>query len=1089
MNAKSPAPATRAARCAIAVVTALLALPLGAQDEAPPSEAPAEAPAAEVLPADDAAAEAPAADAAPTDPAAADEAAAPAPESIPVQTGEAEGVPEESTKLDTVQVTGSRLRRTDYESAQPVVTLTREDIERTGLTDITEILRNLSAAGNNSLSPQQGRFALTMGETNLDLRNLGATHTLLLVNGRRWITGHIQTQTSVSDYNTIPTAIIERIEVLKDGASAVYGSDAIGGVVNVITRKNFTGGQLDYHFGQFYQQGDGNNQQASVSWGWNRPGTNLFVNLSYTDQDRAPNENRRLTARPNVGPTRDSIVTPNALLRFVELDSTHAVAYSCPNLQAGVAAGAAGENTTGGPIAQTAVIPAGLVLCDLTLNPGGTGGSGNPQDYHQIERTNPDDMYNRFADGTLKEPNERTALFTQLSHDLGDYADVFEGVQFNFEALYNARKSQSVGQNAYLGGGNLDGGPLGHLAYISAANPFNPLGQEIGFDSSCGGLGDAGTDPESPSCTGIGDGSGSWAIRRGPGLNNQTFEDSVDTLRLGGGFGGDFELLGQFVSWDLGYIYGRSKIEEILESVNYEKAASALGTPGAAPCVAPCAPLNVFQGSAGLTQDAVDYILDDAWQRNTTRQDIAYVNFSSELPVPGGWLPAPIALAFGGEFRRDGFTSDVDSLIQDGLIRLNTLNPLDGKTYAREAYAELGIPLLEGVPGAQALELSLAGRLSNYPRVGDVRTGKIGLRWQPTDSLLARSTYSTGFRAPSVGELFLGPAQSFDPLSDPCADPEQSQTTTDNCTRDSAAGGGQGGNVTTPYDLWQGNRDLQPERSRNITAGLIYSPMPELSYSIDFYDIKISDYVVIGQGQYFLDTCYKTPREATDPPNSGPNCEYIHRDGTGSLTFIDTPYFNLARVETAGVDLGMSWQLPLPEAAGRFKLVLDGSYLQKYDYQASELDDTISTVGTASGQFQGYPRWKAGGYLTWQRDQFKASWATRMAYRMVEPCGDFFPTPSLKDLGLCSDPDNVEIVDGEIVEAPLNRLHTVFYHNVQFGYSMPQYNADITVGVNNVLDQQPQISRSLTSLYWYNFDPNHYEVPGRFGYLRASYRF
>ena len=1076
--------ASRAARLTAALVVSLPWTYTVAQDEPAPTE---EAPAAEAAPA---AEEAPAAEATPAEgeeapTAAPAEGAAATPETIPVDTAETEQPASDSTKLDTVQVTGSRLKRTDYETAQPVLTLTRADIERSGLTDISEILRNISAAGNNSLSAQQGRFALTMGETNLDLRNLGSNHTLLLVNGRRWISGLIQTQTSVSDYNTIPTAIIERVEVLKDGASAVYGSDAIGGVVNVITRKDFDGAKLDYHFGQFYQQGDGNNQQASLSWGWNTTGTNLFMNLNYTDQAEAPNENRALTRAPLAGPTRYSIVTPNALLRFVELDSTHAVAYQCPNLQAGIAAGAAGESTTGGPIAQTQVIPAGLVLCDLTLNPGADGGAGNPQDYHQIQRTNPDDVYNRFADGTLKEPNERMAFYTQGQHDLGGYADLLSGVNVNFEALYNLRKSLSVGQNAYLGGGNLDGGPKGYLSYISAANPNNPFGQEIGFDSSCGGQGAAGADPNSPSCTGVGDGSGSWAIRRAPGMNNQTFEDTVHTMRLGGGVSGDFDVATQLFSWDAGYIYGRSKIEEILSSVNYEKAGKALGTTGTT-CVEAddgCVPLNVFQGAAGLDPKAVDYILDNNWQRNLTRQDIAYAGLTTEVGV-GDWLPGPIAMAIGGEFRKDQFESQIDPRIQQGLIRLNTLNPLNGATYAREAYVEFGIPLLADVPAFQSLDLDLAGRYSNYPRIGPVRTGKMGLRWQPTDSLLVRSTYSTGFRAPNVGELFLGAAQSYDPITDPCAAPGENDTADANCTTDGTPGGGQGGNVITPYDLWQGNRDLQPERSRNLTYGFVYSPTTDVNFNVDLYDIKISDYVVIGQGQYFLDACYKTTERNY--------CEYIERDDSGNLLYVNTPYFNLARVETAGVDLGIGWTLPVPEAFGQIKLSLDGSYLQKFETafpRPGQSDLVESNVGVASGQFFGYPRWKAGGVLAWNLQPFKASWSTRMAYRMVEPCGDLFPTPSLKDMGLCSDPDHQTIEDGEIVDAPLNQLHTVFYHNVQFGFELAQYNADITFGVNNVLDQDPEVSRSLSSLYWYNFDPNHYEVPGRFGYIRTGFKF
>ncbi|MFA5940410.1 MAG: TonB-dependent receptor [Sinimarinibacterium sp.] len=985
---------------------------------------------------------------------------------------------EGGTKLDAIEVTGSRLRRTDYETAQPVVVITRDDLERSGLTDISEVLRNITAAGNNSLSAQQGRFALTMGETNLDLRNLGANHTLLLVNGRRWISGLNQTSTSTSDYNTIPTAIIERVEILKDGASAIYGSDAIAGVVNVITRKDFDGLALSYHVGQFYEQGDGENQQASVSWGWNRPDTNLFLNLSYTDQARAPNENRPITASPSAGPTRNSIVTPNALLRFVELDSARAALYQCPNLQAGIAAGAAPP--LGGPLVMTQIIPAGLVLCDLTLNQGATGGAGNPLDYHQINRATPSDVYNRFADGTLKEPNSRTALFGQIEQRL------FDNLSLNFEGLYNKRESVSVGQNAYLGGGNLDGGPQGYLAYISATNPNNPFAQDIGWDSSCG---PAGTDPHSPSCTGIGDGSGSWAIRQGPGLNNQSFSATVDTLRLGGGLSGNFGLLDRMVTWDAGYVFSRSKIEEILPSTNYELAGIALGNSGT--CDGDCAPLNVFQGTAGLTQAAIDYIVTNNWQRNQTRQDIAYLNFASELSA-GDWLPAPIAVAIGGEFRRDEYNSKIDPTIQQGLIRLNTQNPLSGRTYAREAYVELGIPLLKDAAFAQSLDLDLAGRYSHYPRIGAVKTGKAGLRWQPLEEVLLRATYSTGFRAPNVGELYLGAAQSYDPLADPCADPGTNDTADQNCTTDGNPGGGSGNNVATPYDLWTGNLDLQPERSHNLTYGLIYSPIPDLSIGVDFYDITIDDFVVIGQGQFFLDSCYKTTQRNY--------CDYIHRDGTGTLTYVDTPFFNLASVETAGVDYGIDYRLPFPDDLGMFKLKLDASYLYKFESsrpQPGQEDEVSNEVGRVSGQFSGYPRWKANGYLSWQFERLKASWSTRMAYRMIEDCGDFFPTPSLEDLGLCSDPsrqigvetDPTTGMETPIMSEPKNKLKTIFYHSVQIGYQLADYDAEISIGVNNVLDQDPQVSRSLNSLYWYNYDPNHYEPPGRFGYINLGVKF
>jgi iron complex outermembrane receptor protein len=1009
-------------------------------------------------------------------------------ETIPVESTEAAPATEGATKLDTIEVTGSRLRRTDFETAQPVVVITREDIERSGLTDIAEILRNITAAGNNSLSTQQGRFALTMGETNLDLRNLGATHTLLLVNGRRWITGLIPTQTSVSDFNTIPTGIIERIEILKDGASAIYGSDAIAGVVNVITRKNYTGRELTYHFGQYFEQGDGNNHQASASWGTPTPGGgNLFLNLNYTEQGEASNQNHTLTAQPLAGPTRNSVVTPNGLFRFVDLNNTYSGFYQCPNLASGIAAGVAGEPTTGGPVRMTEIIPAGLTLCDLVLNDGAQGGPGRPQDYHQrdISIIDPDDRYNRFADGTLKEPNERTALFAQFEQPLADW------IGFNFEALYNKRESVSVGQNGGLSGGNLGEGPLGYLAAIHGSSPRTPFpGQDIGFDSSCGGTADV-ADPNSPTCTGIGDGSGSWNIRReNVDLNNQEFHDSVDTIRLGGGLRGDFDLLDRAWFWDLGYIYGQSKIEEILTSVNYERAGRALGN---APCTGDCVELNLFQGPAGLTEGAINYIRSATFQRNRTRQDFAYLNLTSEFQVPGDWLAGPVAMAVGGEFRRDGFNSDIDPIIQQGLIRLNTLTPTDGKTYAREAYTEFGVPLLKDLPFAQSLDLSLAGRYSKFPRIDAVTTGKAGLRWQPLEDVLVRGTYSTGFRAPSVGELFLGASQSFDGLLDPCANPGANDNADTNCLSDGTPGGGGGGNLITAYDLWQGNPLLEPEKSKNLTYGLIYSPrwLPDLNVGVDFFDIEITDFVVIGQGQFFLDSCYNVPAEQRR------HCETIHRTGNGDLLFVDTPYFNLAKVQTSGIDIAADYLLPLPAFLGRFKLNIDTSYLKEFKDAFPRVglpDDVNTSVGITEGQFQGFPRWKATGYLSWQLDRLKASWTTRMAYHLTEACGDLFPVPSMKDLGLCSHPD---VLDGRFdtdkettgTETPENRLHTIFYHHVQVGYELTAYNADITLGVNNVLDQDPRISRGLNGILWYNFDPNHYEAPGRFGYVRAGFRF
>jgi len=1008
-------------------------------------------------------------------------------DTIPVGTDEPADA---ATKLDTLEVTGSRLKRTDYESAQPVLSITRDDIERTGLNDISQILRNLTVAGNNSLSAQQGRFALTMGEVNLDLRNLGASRTLLLVNGRRWVTGLIPTQPSVSDYNTIPTSIIERVEILKDGASAIYGSDAIGGVVNVITRKDYEGFGLSYHVGQFTEEGDGINQQVHLNWGMVRPGSSLFVNLSYTDQDRAPNENRKLTASPASGIVRQSAVTTRGTYILINPTQNNASFYGCPNVPG---LGATAENPLPGGPPQ---VGAGVIQCTLQRNVDADPGSSTATDYHEGNRTlpnaDPADVFNRFGAGSLTEPNTRTALYSQFTQDLLD------GVSLSVEGLYNIRLSTSVGQRGYIGGGDrffLVPGSKSYLSYIPETHPGNPFGQDIGWDSTC-------ADQSATTCSHLGTGTGTWTFRLGGDADNQNFHDEVHTLRLASGLRGDFELFSLPMSWDGGYIFARNKVEEIFPNPRFDRVAQAIENGQGPPCVAPCVPLDVFHGAEGIDPAAVEFIYYDAYQRNKNQQDIAYLNLSGELPLLP-LLAGPIAVAVGAEFRREQFQSIADPIFQQGLLFMNSLTDTRGTTYTREAYVEFGIPLLQGVPGVQALDLDLAGRYSRYPTFGDVTTGKAGLRWKPFNDLLVRGTYSTGFRAPNVGELYNGANQSFDGLDDPCSGAESGSTTDQNCVQDGATQGGS--ELVQPYGLWIGNRDLQPEKSRNLTYGLVYSPqwIEGFDFNLDFYDIEIEDYITIGGevGQYFLDSCYKTERPLGSTPESGPHCEKVHRAPDGTFLYVDTPWTNFAGRETSGVDAGINYLLPLPARFGRFKLSLDASYLRKYisiTPQGAGAASVSDKVGTVSNQFEGYPEWKAGGVLQWTGNVYSASWSTRMAYKMTEPCGDFFDAlQSVASLGLCSHPayladdpttpdDESQTVDPANSE---NVMKTVFYHNVQLTRQLPTYNAEITFGVNNVLDQDPPLSRSNIGIFWYNYDPNHYQPPGPIGYFRVEMKF
>jgi iron complex outermembrane recepter protein len=988
-------------------------------------------------------------------------------ETVPVAAEEkAEPVAASGTRLDAIEVTGSRLKRTDYETAQPVVVLSREDIERSGMTDINEILRHLNVAGNNSVTPAINRAALSLGEVSLDLRNLGGSHTLLLVNGRRWVTGLVSTQPNVSDYNTIPTSIIERVEILKDGASAIYGSDAIGGVVNVITRKDYEGVGIDYQIGGFPEQGDGIQQQLSLDWGHATQGRSAFLNLSYTTQGRTETQNRDFTRSPTpaAGKTRWSTNTERGRIVFIPTPANGSF-YQCPNLQGPIAASVVADPFLSPILNDTDQVPAGLQLCTLHLIPGADG--GDPGDYRQTQEWV--DYYNRYKRDTLTQPNERTALFGQITQDIG------ERMSFTFESLYNLRRSIGVSYNLAFAGGDAidDSGRTG----FTADHPANPFGQAVGI-----------------SLTGLDPGYGVWTMRLTDDRANLKFQQAVDTLRLGGTLRGNFELLSQPVSWDAGYIWSQNKIEEIVPLYRYDRMQRQIGNvidpntglvsydPSADPCTGRCRPIDPFRGQAGFDYGAVTYATYDTFQRNKGGQDIYFFDVGSELPT-AGFLAGPIAMATGLEVRKDRYESIIDPVIKAGdLVGINQQQDSGGENTSEEAYIEFGLPLLKDLPFASALDIDLAGRISRYPGFGQIQTGKAGIRWQPVDDLLLRGTYSTGFRAPSIAELFLPAAVSGDPMTDPCAEPTKTQQTTTNCTQDGAATAN--GQLTSPYALWQGDRNLKPEESINVTYGLIYSPrfVPDLNIAVDFYKITIDQYITIGGSlaQYFLDSCYK---------QSARNyCNFINRTDEGELDYVDTPYFNLGKIETSGVDVEIDYLLPLPETLGRFKWTIGASYLTEYNIytpQPGQPDQVDGAVGRAV-PFGGWPRVKAGTEILWSRDLWSASWNTRMAYHMMEVCNDFLYQPSFRELGLCSHPKLDE--DGNDVSE--NELETLFYHNLRVARELPEWNANIGLGINNVLDQNPPQSYSLIgSYYWFNYDPSNYETPGRFAYLQVGFKF
>ncbi|NNC99343.1 MAG: TonB-dependent receptor plug domain-containing protein, partial [Gammaproteobacteria bacterium] len=363
-------------------------------------------------------------------------------------------------QLEEIIITGSRIRRNPLNEIAPVMNIGLEELDQTGITNIGTALQQLPITGSavntrfnvpgNSGFPQDGS-GIGAGAVQLSLRNVGAKRTLILVDGKRWIAGASASGVpSTVDLNTVPANMVKRIEILQDGASAIYGSDAIGGVVNVITNSDFEGIQLDVHQGEFLSDGDGTDTDFSALWGGGNDRTHIVVSASYTEEGGVETSSRPRSAFPvpdttscDVSGTRCSSFTPQG--RFI----------LGPNF--------------GFP---------SITLNDGALNDGGANipvfDPNNPTggDFHAFtsaDRFN----YNGAGFNYLRTPSERVNLYTHVSHELTEDISVF------FKSSYTNRTSDTKGAPEPLCLGNGCGNPINDNFFISRDNPFNPFGEDL----------------------------------------------------------------------------------------------------------------------------------------------------------------------------------------------------------------------------------------------------------------------------------------------------------------------------------------------------------------------------------------------------------------------------------------------------------------------------------------------------------------------------------------------------------------------------------------------------------------------------------
>jgi len=943
---------------------------------------------------------------------------------------QAQGGVEEIAGLEEIVVTGSRIRRNPLSEASPVLNIGLEQLDQTGLTNIGQALQQLPITGSavnsrfnvpgNSGFPQDGS-GIGAGATQLALRNLNAKRTLILVDGRRWVAGASASGVpSTVDLNTIPANMVERIEILQGGASAVYGSDAISGVVNIITNTKFEGLKFDTQFGEYLSDGDGRDREVSALWGGGTDRTHIVLSASYQEEGGVFTADRAVSAFPvanttscDVPGTRCSSFTPQG--RFV----------LGPNFGF-----------------QDSTINTGV------LNDGGSNipvfvpGDPNGGDFSAFtaaDRFN----YNGEQFNYLRTPNERINLYSHISHQINDGLNAF------FKASYTKRESDTRGAPEPLCFGNGCGTTLTTNFMISRLNPFNPFGVDLSVAN--GNLEFFGRRP----------------LESGPRL----FSQEAETVFLSTGLEGEFGAGDRTFYWDASVGYGDNKGEQSKQnSHNARNLQIALGDPAVCAATPGCVPFNFFggqgpDGQGSFTQEMLDFVTYT--QRDSSDQtllDLAF-NISGDIfTVAAG----EVAFAAGIEYRDQEGRFIADPIAESGDTAGIPAGSTIGEFDVTEVYGELNIPLLTDVAFAKTLEASVALRSSDYSTSGSESTYKAGLLWQVTDNFSLRSSVSTGFRAPGIGELFGGAAREDFTFTDPCAD-FLGQLGSSNGGRDAA----QPQNVIetcrslgVPAGLAQtnpqlsaisaGNSDLKAETSDSFTAGLVFSPevswASELTITADYYDLEIDDAVQGRSPGDVITACVNTG----DPGF----CNAVQRTSSGRIDLIDNQLQNIGSIESSGFDIGVNFrsnETSIGSFSSRFNATILDEYIERTpNPDGSETVTDRTGTHTQETFERAFPELRMTSTIGWRSSSDR--WNGSMTFRYV---------------------DDMEAVNDETLDSAL-------FTDIQMSY-VPDFAEDavtITLGFNNVFDEEPPVlNSSLVGVSLVSHD-----IPGTVGYLRFKYQ-
>ena len=915
-------------------------------------------------------------------------------------------------ELEEIVVTGSRIAKRDAIAESPIFTIDQSAMEVSGyvtvdhyLNTLPQITPNVSSQSNN---PSSG------GRAFIDLRGLGPQRNLVLIDGRRAM-GQAQGGTVV-DTNTIPAALIDRVEIISGGAAATYGADAIAGVVNFILKKDFEGFALNSQYG-LTGEGDGDETSADLTFGSSFAGGrgNAVFNASYFNREVMYKGARGFSAQAS----NATGIFPNG---------SWAAGTNTPSQAAVDAIFGPGECDVSGGSRGFGMNPDGSLFC--------TGVAGNP-DRNIVGYTGPDDhiaasfapdsfSYNFEPDNILVLPLERWSMYTHLNLEMSEHFNPY--VQATFANYSSTRELAAT--------------PVGGLT-VPVTNPF--------ISDDLAALLAAREDPTADFTFN----------KRFSSVGGRTAYNTHDVWQLVAGTTGTIT---DNWSYDFSASWGRSVWNEVQGgNIRLDRTQELLDAPdgGASVCAGG---LNLF-GGAEISQACQDYVTLQAKNLTVVEQGVIEAVVTGDLfDLPAGTVQS----AFGASFRETSFDFLPDSGLQPGLVAgFNEQLPVDGRLNYTDLFAEVSVPLLNDLPAMQSLSTTLGFRTTDNNAFGRDESWKVTFDWTVNDSLRARGGFQHAIRSPNINELYAPQLNNFPNITDqdPCNFNSDQRTGDDAaqvqalCAAQAAVAGA--ASFSQPFGqavgIVGGNPDLEPEQADSWSVGLVWQPesgnalLQRMGFTVDYFSIELDDVVANVPAVTIITRCFNA--EGANPTFSADNewCQMFDRDqSNGRITNLQQFQRNQSVWELSGIDATVNWGMDV--GPGELDFMMLASWLEKFDQQTTSVDpfnDFAGTIGNTTGSAA--PEFRGTLLTTYNMDSFQVQATTRYI-------------SSMSHSALVTNPG-----------ATATGTDATWYLDLAGRYYLTD-NITLRAGINNVANQGPRL---YTPNIQANTDPSTFDVLGR----------